>query len=114
MSADSAYYKLYMGGDLVASVFVRGESGLYHPFGTNTTTATVALPAGTYQIKVAYGTSWFGPDDMFGDYGDYRICTFDGSDTVDFQANHWYEITSSSTDDEGQSVSNKSTDRQSF
>ena len=61
----NAYYKLYIGDDLVVTAFVNaGES------------ATFMLPAGSYSMNKAYGDKWFGPDDMFGDEGSYFVCSF--------------------------------------
>ena len=63
-------------GEFAASVFVRpGAKG------------KVYLPRGTYEIKFATGEDWFGPDDMFGDAGDYQICD-EYTDVAD--SNYYY------------------------
>ena len=93
----NAYYKLYIGGDLVVTAFVNaGES------------ATFMLPAGSYSMNKAYGDKWFGPDDMFGDEGSYFVCSFGGATTVELEANNGYEISSGG---EGTGIGTRSTDR---
>lgn len=62
----AAYLKFYSDADeLVSTLFV--------PSGKK---AVVKLPAGTYKIKAANGKNWFGPQEMFGDLGSYRLLTF--------------------------------------
>ena len=93
----NAYYKLYIGDDLVVTAFVNaGES------------ATFMLPAGSYSMNKAYGDKWFGPDDMFGDEGSYFVCSFGGATTVELEANNGYEISSGG---EGTGIGTRSTDR---
>ena len=96
----NAYYKLYIGDDLVITAFVNaGEN------------ATFMLPAGTYRMNKAYGERWFGPEDMFGDEGNYFVCSFGGETTVTLEANNGYEISSGG---EGTGIGTRSTDRNSI
>ena len=96
----NVYYKLYIGDNLVMSVFVSGGGS-----------ATVDLPAGAYTMNKAYGDMWFGTNDMFGDEGSYYHCNFGASDSVELEAGYVYEI---STGGEGTGIGTSSTDRGSF
>ena len=60
-SSSSVFLKFYNSkGESIAQIFIRaGED------------ATVKLNAGTYTIKAAYGTKWYGDVDMFGEEGSY-------------------------------------------
>ena len=93
----NCYYKLYIGDDLVMSVFVP-ENGK----------ETFMLPSGTYHMNKGYGEQWFGTEDMFGDDGRYWKCSFGGSDTFTLDYGWAYEI---STGGEGTGISTSSTDR---
>ncbi|MBQ6451416.1 MAG: zinc ribbon domain-containing protein [Solobacterium sp.] len=96
----NSYVKLYMGDNLVMTVFIREDA-----------TATFWLPAGTYRMNKAYGDDWFGTDDMFGDEGRYWKCSFGGSETFTLEAGYGYEISSGG---QGTSISNSEADRDSF
>ena len=77
------YIKIYSGDTLVASLFINPYSS------TN-----INLPSGTYTIKSASGTNWFGPDVMFGDEGFYFTMTFENDSTsVYMQNNYIYTLT---------------------
>lgn len=62
-SNEPAYLKIYSKtGILVATVFLKpGKSLSFH------------MPSGTYIIKEANGTQWFGEKEMFGDDGEYAV-----------------------------------------
>ncbi|MGI6665130.1 MAG: zinc-ribbon domain-containing protein [Christensenellaceae bacterium] len=78
------YLKIYAtDGTLVSCVFIAGGSN-----------ATIKLPAGTYRIKSAYGKTWFGEEEMFGDTGTYQVLLFDnGKDTATLASNYTYTLT---------------------
>ena len=57
----SVFVKIYdSNGDTVGQVFLHSGSS-----------STVSMAAGSYTIKVAYGTEWYGEKDLFGDDGIY-------------------------------------------
>ena len=99
-SSDNVYYKLYIDGNFVISCFVPGNGE-----------ATISLPSGTYTMNKAYGDAWFGPDDMFGDEGEYYQCNFEGSSTVELEPGGMYEISSGGS---GTGIGSSATDRGSF
>ena len=68
--SQSVFVRVYdSDGDVAAQVFLRpGDS------------VALWLWAGTYTIKVAYGTSWFGEIDLFGKDGSYSQL-YNGYDT---------------------------------
>lgn len=93
----NAYYKIYIGDALALTVFIAaGES------------ATFSLPSGTFSMNKGYGDTWFGPDDMFGDEGDYFICDFGGSKTFELESGGMYEISAS---EQGTGIGSKSAGR---
>lgn len=96
----NAYYKLYRGDTLALTVFIPADGE-----------ATFRLQDGTYSMNKAYGDTWFGPDDMFGDEGSYYTCSFDGSKTFDLEAYNGYEISSGSG---GTGIGTNPTDRNSI
>jgi len=60
-SSSSVFLKFYNSkGESVAQIFIRAGKD-----------ATVKLSAGTYTIKAAYGTKWYGDTDLFGGEGSY-------------------------------------------
>ena len=74
------YIKMYSYDAYVAAIFINEGD-----------TATIELSAGTYTIKEAYGSLWFGDDIMFGYGGRYMIMLLDDNETVYLQ--NWYEYT---------------------
>ena len=78
------FIKIFEGGtELVATLFVGG-----------TGSASLWLPDGTYTIKYASGSDWYGSGDAFGPMGSYQIMTFDGgSSLVSLDAGYMYTIT---------------------
>lgn len=80
----ATYLKLYSdNGDLVCSFYIRA--------GKN---ATVHVPAGTYTLNRAFGTMWFGPEDMFGDDGTYYRQMIGGSYEFTMEKNYIYTLSS--------------------
>ena len=78
----SVFIRLYDSeGDAVAQVFI--ESG---------DSVTLYVAADTYTIKVAYGTSWYGQIDLFGDNASYTQL-YNG-DVPGFTVNngYWYDL----------------------
>ena len=79
---NSVFIKLYdSDGDAVAQVFIEaGDS------------ATLWVDAGTYTIKVAYGSEWYGQTDLFGEYGRYTQL-YNGSDPeFTFNSGYYYDL----------------------
>ena len=102
-SSNDSFLKLYaVNGDLVCSFYIASEKK-----------ATVRVPEGTYTLNQAYGTRWFGPEDMFGDEGAYYRQLF--GDTYEFtmESEYIYEISTRDSGD-GTYMNDDSTDRESF
>ena len=55
--------------------------------------ATVKLGAGTYTMKVAYGTKWYGDKDLFGGTGIYLQLKNGSSNNFTLKKNHSYTLT---------------------
>ena len=53
-------------GDKLASILFIGGNGK----------ATAKLPAGTYTVKTAKGSTWYGTNELFGKYGSYQTLLF--------------------------------------
>lgn len=83
------FIKIYKDGtELVATLFVGG-----------TGSASLWLSGGTYAIKDASGSDWYGSGDAFGPMGSYEIMTFDGgSSLVSLDAGYAYTITVNAED----------------
>jgi len=96
----NAYYKLYLGDDLVMTVFIPEDGS-----------TTFYLPTGNYTMNKAYGNTWYGTEDMFGDDGYYWHCSFGGSDVAPIEAGYAYQI---STGSDGTGISTSAADRNSF
>lgn len=96
----NAYYKLYIGDDLVATIFIAAGGS-----------ETFMLPAGTYHMNKGYGETWFGTQDMFGDEGDYWKCTVGSSEYFDLEYGWAYEISSGG---DGTGITTNSSDRSSI
>lgn len=91
---------------LAATLFINGSSK-----------ATVNLPGGTYTIKTGTGDVWFGPEDAFGDDGNYETMTFEnGSSSTKLDAGYAYALTINvvESDPEGEGVGSFYTDREDF
>jgi tetratricopeptide (TPR) repeat protein len=69
-------------GEVVAQVFIAA--------GKN---ATIKLGAGTYTIKVAYGTEWYGEKDLFGAKGAYLQLKNGTSESFTLKKNYSYTLT---------------------
>lgn len=76
------YFKLYAGDDLVCTIYLHAGAS-----------TSVKLPAGTYQIKAAYGKTWYGDAEMFGADGYYEVMKIGDSDTAQFKANYEHTLT---------------------
>ncbi len=99
--ASPSFLKLYAAnGDLVCSFFIRAQKNV-----------TVKLPAGTYSLNQAYGSKWFGPDDMFGDEGEYYKCKIEGKYEFTMRSGYIYTISQGTG---GSPVTNSGTERGTF
>ena len=67
--------------EVVAQVFLAAGSS-----------SSVKLNAGTYTIKVAYGTEWYGETDLFGAKGAYLQLKNGTSDSFTFKKNYKYTL----------------------
>jgi len=98
----ATYLKLYSdNGDLVCTFYISANK-----------TATVHVPAGTYILKRAFGTDWFGLNDMFGDDGYYYLQRI--GDSYEFEMEKNYIYTLSSSGGSGTPVSDSTTSRDGF
>ena len=78
---DSVYLKMYdSSGETVCKVFLR--PGMSY---------TLSISAGTYTMKVAYGTEWYGEIDLFGDHATYSQLM--NGDSTEFEIEGGYEYT---------------------
>ena len=78
---NSVYLKIYdMDGNTVGKVFIRANES-----------ATIYIDGGTYTMKVAYGTEWYGEIDLFGPWGTYSQLM--NGDTEYFELNGGYTYT---------------------
>ncbi len=100
------YIKIYSeSGELVSCLGIgEGKSG------------KVWLPAGSYQIKSAYGYGeWFGETDLFGDEGTYQVLEAGSTDVFELQKNYAYTLTlRSERDVSGDPVNTSNEDREDF
>lgn len=80
---ESVFLKLYdADGNAVGQVFIRpGKS------------ATVNMKGGTYTMKVAYGTEWYGEIDLFGTVGSYQQLLNGSSTTFKLDSGYSYTLT---------------------
>jgi TolA-binding protein len=98
--ANESFLKLYSAnGDLVCSFYIAAGKK-----------ATVRVPEGTYTLNQAYGTRWFGLQDMFGDEGVYYRQLFGDSYEFTMDSEYIYEISTRDTSD-GTHVNNDGTNR---
>lgn len=82
-SSINALLRVYnSNGEVVAQTFIAA--------GKNT---TIKLGAGTYTIKVAYGTEWYGEKDLFGAKGAYLQLKNGTSETFSLKKNYTYTLT---------------------
>ena len=82
-SSINALLRVYnSSGSVVAQVFIAA--------GKN---ATIKLGAGTYTIKVAYGTEWYGEKDLFGAKGAYLQLKNGTSESFTLKKNYSYTLT---------------------
>ena len=82
-SSINALLRVYnSSGEVVAQTFIAA--------GKNT---TIKLGAGTYTIKVAYGTEWYGEKDLFGAKGAYLQLKNGTSETFSLKKNYTYTLT---------------------
>jgi len=82
----SIYIKIYSGTTLVSTIFFNGKGSV-----------TISLPNGSYKIKEAYGDTWFGTEEMFGDKGSYAILTFNGGSETLTLSNNILKLTIGTT-----------------
>lgn len=57
--------RIYKGSTLASILFIGGNGK-----------ATAKLPAGTYTVKTAKGSTWYGTNELFGKYGSYQTLLF--------------------------------------
>jgi tetratricopeptide (TPR) repeat protein len=102
-NANESFLKLYsVNGDLVCSFYIAAGSK-----------ATVRVPEGTYTLNQAYGTRWFGLQDMFGDDGEYYRQIFGDSYEFTMDSDYIYEISTRDTAD-GTHMNDDDTSRTAF
>lgn len=76
------YIKLYSGSDkLAARIFIPKNDS-----------ATISLTPGTYHINQAYGDTWYGKKDMFGDSGYYTKCKVAGNYNFELKSGYRYTM----------------------
>lgn len=73
-SGQDTFLKIYSGGTLVSTVFIRAGKS-----------TTVYLPSGTYTIDADYGSTWYGTTESFGPKGSY--CTLLNGSSTNFSLN---------------------------
>ena len=84
--------KMYNSEDkLVATVYVRQDGS-----------TSIRIPSDTYHINKAYGVTWFGEKDMYGENGEYTRCKVNGD--YDFILNSGMKYTLSTDTGEGDPV----------
>ena len=78
----SVYLKIYdLDGNTVGKVFIRaGES------------ATIYIDGGSYMMKVAYGTEWYGEIDLFGPWGTYSQLLNGDTDIFELSGGYTYTL----------------------
>ncbi len=81
-STKSILFRVYdSNGEVVAQVFIAaGES------------ATLYLDTGTYNMKVALGTEWYGDKDLFGGSGLYKKIFNGESEDLSITSGHYYKL----------------------
>ena len=102
-NVNDSFLKLYAAnGDLVCSFYIAAGKK-----------ATVRVPAGTYTLNQAYGTRWFGQEDMFGDEGEYYRQLFGDSYEFTMDSDYIYEISTRDSND-GTHMNDDDTSRTTF
>ncbi|MBQ5519195.1 MAG: hypothetical protein IIT90_03755 [Clostridiales bacterium] len=82
-SSINALLRVYnSSGEVVAQTFIAAGKS-----------TTIKLGAGTYTIKVAYGTEWYGEKDLFGAKGAYLQLKNGTSETFSLKKNYTYTLT---------------------
>ncbi len=98
---EATFLKLYsVNGDLVCSFYISAGKS-----------AKIRIPAGTYTLNRAFGTLWFGPEDMFGDDGTYYRQLIGDRYEFTLESNYIYTISAGTG---GTPVEDSSTDRDHF
>ncbi len=96
------YMKVYSGDTLVSTLVINPGTSM-----------TLSLPVGSYQVKSAYGSNWYGEKDMFGDSGTYKIMVFNdaGGDVMQLEPNYTYtlDLKVSTSGNVGSKSTNRST-----
>ena len=82
-----SYYKVYSGDTLVSTIWI-------NPGGK----VTIEVPPGTYTIKEAFGSAWFGEEILFGDEGIYSVMLINNSTSFDLADNIIATITMAVTE----------------
>lgn len=99
--SEATFLKLYsVNGDLVCSFYISAGKS-----------AKVRVPAGTYTLNRAFGTLWFGPEDMFGDDGTYYRQLIGDSYEFTMENNYIYTLSQGTG---GTPVEDSDTNRQDF
>ena len=95
------YIKMYAeNGDFVSGIFIRkGER------------VRIYLPGGVYRMRQAFGSRWYGEEQMFGSEGLYWQCTVNGKSELPLKRAGVYVI---STSGNGEQISKQALDRHSF
>ena len=82
-SSINALLRVYnSGGEVVGQIFIAAGKD-----------ATLKLGAGTYTIKVGYGTEWYGEKDLFGAKGAYLQLKNGTSESFTLKKNYSYTLT---------------------
>lgn len=102
-SSGGAYYKIYNGETLVATLFCNANS-----------TARVYLTPGEYMIKEGTGDTWFGEPLAFGKNGRYSIMTYDDTGKDSFALNDGDLVTITMNTGTSGNVSERGEDYSSF
>lgn len=102
-SSGGAYYKVYSGATLMATLFVNANS-----------TARVHLQPGTYTVKEGSGDVWFGETLAFGKAGWYSTMTYDDTGTDYFTLNDGDLVTITINTDSAGNITERGEDLSTF
>jgi len=101
--SDYVYVKVYTsGGAFAGSVFLAPDGS-----------STIGLSGGSYLIKAAYGTAWWGSTEMFGDDGYYSLLTDQSGSTI-FSLDYGYGYSLELSVSSGGNVGSRSVGRSGF